>query len=412
MNVHPPQALVTVEEARSRIVSAMPLLGSQRVDITGALGRVLCEDVVARFSHPPSSVSAMDGYACRSTDLTRLPTSLKRIGTSKAGLRFEGSVTEGTCVRIFTGAAMPSGADTIVLQENAVAVEDAVEISEAAQPGQHIRAAGLDFTVGQRCIASGRVLSARDIGILASCGYASVLVQRKPRISILSTGDELVAPGSEPGPDGIMASNGVALGAAIAAWGATANDLGIVSDSDEAVARVVDSLMGTDLLVTTGGASVGDHDRVQAGLQKRGFVRDFWQIAMRPGKPLVFGQVNRIPVLGMPGNPVSALVCALLFLRPAIATMLGRTDIEPRFERIVLGAPLPANDKREDYIRARIETDAEGRLVGTSLGRQDSSMLLTLSRANGLIRRRPFAARAEIGESAEAIVFDQSCALF
>ena len=398
--------LLSVEEARARIVAAMPVLGAEKIRVGSAAGRVLAEDIVARVSLPPMPVSAMDGYACRSTDVMSLPATLQKIGISKAGSHFAGSVTAGTCVRIFTGAVVPQGADVIALQEDATEQDDAVTIEEVPKPGQFIRPMGMDFGAGQRCVTRGRVLTARDLGVIASCGHGEVPVRRKPRIAILSTGDELIEPGSPfRGPDRIMASNGVSLAAAVALWGGEPVDLGIVPDEVAAIAAAVDSVSGADLLVTSGGASVGDHDLVHASLHTRGFAVDFWKIAMRPGKPLMFGRLGELPVLSMPGNPVSTLVCALLFLRPAMWAMLGLNDTNPRFDRAVLASRLPENDRREDYVRTHLEADAEGRLLAHPFPKQDSAMILTLAQADGLIRRKPFAPAAGPGDEVEIIRF-------
>jgi len=407
-------ALLAVDDARARIIAAMPPLPTETVKLDGAAGRVLAEDVVAAVSHPPAVVSAMDGYACRCADVASVPARLRRIGVSKAGARFAGTVLPGTCVRIFTGAAVPDGADAIVLQEDASEDGDQVEIVEAPKAGRHIRAAGSDFAIGEVCVAKSRTLTVRDVAVAAACGRDAVVVRRRPKIAILSTGDELVEAGRSCGPDNIHASNGVALAAAVGLWGGEPIDLGIAPDQIDAIAAALDRAAGTDLVVTTGGASVGDHDLVHAALQTRGFTTVFWKIAMRPGKPLMFGHLGRhlgrhlgaIPVLSMPGNPVSAQVCALLFLRPAMRAMLGLAETGPRFVRVHLASPMPENDRREDYVRAQLSTDETGRLVAKPYPRQDSGMGLVLARADGLIRRAPFAPPARDGDEVDVIHFD------
>lgn len=398
--------LLPVEDARARILAKVPLLGCERVALRAACGRVTGEDVTARLNHPPSPVSAMDGYALRAADAAVLPARLRKIGVSRAGARFGGRLEPGTCVRIFTGATVPDGADLIAIQENASEDGDTVEIREVPAAGRHIRRAGLDFSKGQVCVPAGRVLSARDIGLVASCGHAEVLVRRRPRIAILSTGDELVEPGVTPGADQIPASNSIALCAAVAAWGGEPVDLGIARDETAAIAEAADRARGADMLVTTGGASVGEHDLVQAGMGERGLAVDFWRIAMRPGKPLLFGRIGELPILAMPGNPVSALVCALLFLRPAINRMLGLAEVGPHFETARLGAPMKANDKREDYVRTRLERGADGSLIARPFTTQDSSMLMTLTEADGLLRRGSFAPASAAGEAVDVIRFD------
>ena len=403
-----PSDLLVVGAARARIVAAMSTIGTESVEVGHAIGRVLAADVSALVAHPPAAVSAMDGYACRSADVATMPARLRKVGVSKAGAGHDGGLAAGECVRIFTGARVPAGADVIALQEDAVEHDGVVEISEVPKPGQFIRPAGQDFALGQVCVGGARVLTARDVGMIASCGHAAVEVRRMPRIAILSTGDELLAPGLAPrGPDSIMASNGVALAGAVARWGGEPIDLGVAPDRLEAISAAVDTAAGADLLVTTGGASVGDHDLVHAALSARGFATDFHKIAMRPGKPLMFGRLGAMPVLGMPGNPVSALVCAVLFLRPALRAMLGLAQTEPIFARAVLASAMPENDRREDYVRARLTREAAGHLVAEPLPRQDSGMALTLARADGLIRRAPFAAPAKAGEGVEVIDFAQ-----
>ncbi len=403
---HDGSTLLSVEEACSRIIEAMRPLSVLRIELGGALGRALAEDIVALRAHPPAAVAAMDGYAIRSADALSLPVKLRKVGASKAGARFEGKVLAGNCVRIFTGATLPDGADTIALQEDASEFGDNVEIRRVPEPGRHIRPAGTNYSAGQLCLTKGRVLTARDIGVIASCGYALVPVRRKPRVAILATGDELVDPGGSPGPDQIFGSNNAAIAAAVAAWGGEPMDLGIAPDRIEAIAGAMNGAIGVDLLVTTGGASVGEHDLVRSALATRGFMPGFWKVAMRPGKPVIFGMIGEMPVLGMSGNPVSALVSALMFLRPAIKAMLGLPAKQPIFEQAVLGAAMPENHIREDYVRACIERGPDGKLIAVPFSTQDSAMLVTLSAADGLIRRRPHAPTAPKGTTVEVIVFD------
>ena len=401
----PDSGLLPVSDALERILAAVSEVGTETVAIDQAQGRVAAEDLKAQLTHPPEAVSAMDGYALRSADVGALPVRLKKLGVSRAGGRFEGALTAGGCVRIFTGAVVPRGADLIALQEDASEDGEEVVIREVPPKGRYIRPAGLDFSTGQVVVPIGRVLTARDLGLLASSGHGEVAVRRRPRVAILSTGDELVAPGQAPGPDQIVSSNGVALAAAVRGWGGEALELGIAADETAAIADAADRARGADMLVTSGGASAGDHDLVRAGISERGFAPDFWRIAMRPGKPLMFGWIGDMPVLGVPGNPVSAVVCAVLFLRPALRKMLGLPPAGP-LETAILGAPMRENDRREEYARARLQRDGEGRLVALPFDAQDSSMQMRLSQADALIRRPVRAPAAAAGETVEIIRLD------
>ena len=402
----PDSKLLSVEEARARVLAEIPLLEAQTIPVDQARGRVAAADMVARLSHPPVPVSAMDGYALRASDVEGFPARLRKIGVSRAGARFQGTLTPGACVRIFTGAAVPEGADIIALQEDAEEDGSEVLIREAPPKGQFIRRAGLDFSTGQVLVRQGQVLTARDLGLLASSGHGEVAVRRRPRVAILSTGDELVAPGADPGPDQIVCSNGVALGAAVASWGAEVVDLGIAVDEAEAIAEAADRAAGADILITSGGASFGDHDLIQAGVAQRGYVSGFWRIAMRPGKPLMFGKIGALPLLGVPGNPVSALICAMLFVRPALNKMLGSDALAPVFDKARLGSAMGANDKREEYARARLERAADGGLIAWPFSAQDSAMQRALAEADALIRRKPLAAAAPEGAEVEIIRLD------
>jgi molybdopterin molybdotransferase len=385
--------MIPVREARSRIVAALPLMAAETVAVSAASGRVLAEDVAARRTQPPFDVSAMDGWACRQADLGSIPAKLKPVGHAAAGGRHDGTVGAGECVRIFTGAPLPDGTDAIVIQEDADLAGDILTVREAPKPGQWIRKAGLDFAEGQVLLSAGRLLAPADVALAAAMNMPWLQVRRKPRIAVLATGDELARPGEPIGPNQIVSSNNIGLCALVEANGGVAIDLGIARDTESDLREKAAASAGCDLLLTLGGASVGEHDLIHKILGGGGKSIDFWNIAMRPGKPLMFGRVDlgngaSIPLLGLPGNPVSALVCGHNFLLPAMRAMLG-LDWEIRFETAISSADLGENDKREDYLRATLQRQDDGQLVATAFGKQDSSMLRRLSDADCLIVRPP-----------------------
>jgi molybdopterin molybdotransferase len=395
--------MISVEEARTRIVAAAGVLPAERVMLSDALGRVLAEDVASRRTQPPLAVSAMDGWAVRAADVADVPAVLRRIGTVPAGAVFEGLVGPGEAVRIFTGAPVPAGADTIVIQENAESTGDRVTIHEGAAEGRYIRRAGLDFAEGDVLLRAGRLLNARDIGLAAAMNRPWLAVRRRPRVALLATGDEIALPGEPIGPNQIVSSSGPALAAFVRACGGEPVHLGVAADSVDSLRMHAAGAAGTDILVTLGGASVGEHDLVQAALAKDGLAVDFWRIAMRPGKPLMFGRLGDTLVLGLPGNPVSALVCALLFLRPLILRLSGRDATALPLQAARLGAALAENDRREDYIRATLTRDATGFPVATPFSVQDSSMLSRLVLADCLIVRAPHAPAATAGATVDIL---------
>jgi molybdopterin molybdotransferase len=396
--------MIPVAEAVARIAAAFSVVDAETIAIGDAAGRVLAEDAVARMTQPPEPVSSMDGYALRAADAPAPGTTLRVIGAAPAGHPFGGRVGQGEAVRIFTGGVVPQGADSIVIQEDASADGDRVTLTVAASPARHIRAAGLDFTKGDVLRPAGKRLSARDLSLIAAGDIAQVRVRRRPRVVVAATGDELALPGAPHRPGGIVASSGYALAAMIARWGGETVDLGILPDTAAAVASIADKAQGADLIVTLGGASVGEHDLIQKALGPRGFALDFWKIAMRPGKPLIFGRLGGTPLLGLPGNPVSTLVCALLFLRPAIAAMLGTSEDAP-IATARLMRDLKENDGRQDYVRARLET-LDGELFAEPFATQDSSMLSVLARADGLIVRAPRAPAANAGEKVTVLMLE------
>jgi molybdopterin molybdotransferase len=399
--------MLSVAEALTRITSAFAPLPAETVGLTEALGRVLAEDVAARVTQPPTDVSAMDGYAVRAADVAQVsadaPARLDVVGRVPAGGAFEGSLGTGQAVRIFTGAPLPEGADAIVIQEDTERDGETVVVKEGAAAGAYVRPAGLDFRAGAIGLTAGRLLSARDVGLAAAMDHPWLQVHRRPRVALLATGDEVVLPGDPRGPNQIVSSNGFSLAAFVQACGGQPIHLGIAPDDSAALKTLVDGARGADLLVTTGGVSVGEHDLIREALGEQGLEMDFWRIAMRPGKPLLFGRIGATPILGLPGNPVSSLVCATLFLRPAIAVMLGQETAASAPETAILGSDLGANDRRQDYLRARLDTDAQGRRRALPFARQDSSMLATLAQADCLVVRAPHAPAAEAGELVEIV---------
>lgn len=398
--------MISVEEALGRIRAGLadhaPVAGEE-IALTDGLGRVLAEDLRARVTQPPAAVSAMDGWAVRAADVATVPARLRQVGYVQAGAHFDGELGPGEAVRIFTGAPLPRGADAIVIQEDASLDGDQVLVREGAAQGRYVRPAGLDFQAGAVGLAAGRRLTARDIGLAAAMNHPWLRVRRRPRVAILATGDEIVRPGDPIMPAQIVSSNALALGALIRAVGGEPLLLGIAPDNDAVMRRMAAGAAGADLLLTTGGASVGEHDLVRSGLARDGLELDFWSIAMRPGKPLMFGRLGRVPMLGLPGNPVSSLVCGLVFLKPALETLLGMAPRPEARETAVLGSDLQANDRRQDYLRARLERGADQVRRALPFPQQDSSMLSRLAQADCLIVRAPHAPPAPAGTTVEIL---------
>ncbi len=397
--------LLPVSEALKRIIASATPLETEVVALADTLGRTLAEDISARRTQPPFAASAMDGYAVRAEDVARVPATLKVIGTSAAGHGFSGRVQSGEAVRIFTGAPVPEGADTIIIQENTNALENSVEILQSDRLGTYVRPAGLDFKQGDVLLKKGTRLGPCELAIAAAMNHGTLPVVRRPRIAILATGDELVQPGENPGPDQIVASNTFAVGAYARNAGAQIIDLGIAGDTFAEIERSIRAARDAkaDVLVTLGGASVGDHDLVQSALTREGMELGFWKIAMRPGKPLMHGQLGDMQILGLPGNPVSAIVCGVLFLVPLVRALSGDPQAgRDRSEAAVLGADLKENDTREDYLRAEIQ-DGPGLPVALPFSRQDSSMLRVLAQSHCLIIRAPYASAAKAGDGCRII---------
>jgi molybdopterin molybdotransferase len=390
--------MISVDEARERIIAAFRPLESERVALKEAAGRTLAADACAKSDQPPFSVSMMDGYAVRSAD-----TGTRRvIGSAPAGHPFVGAVGPGEALRLFTGSVVPEGADAVLAQEDSHRAGDDVNFSADPCPGKFTRPQGQDFRTGAILVPQGKLLTPRDLALLAAGDLATVEVRRRPLIAYAATGDELSRPGEPRKPGGITASSVYGLDAMITQWGALPRDLGILPDRPDAIAALATEKC--DLLITLGGASVGDHDLVQSALGPNGFALDFWKVAMRPGRPLIFGRLGATPFLGLPGNPVSTLVCAILFLRPAIAAMLaGKISVPLKRARLV--GTLPANDGRQDYLRAASEW-RDGSLWARPFPLQDSAMLTVFGLADALILRAPGAPALLDGAMIDILALD------
>jgi molybdopterin molybdotransferase len=397
--------VISVEQALARLLALLEPLPAEQISIAEGLGRILSEDMSARRTQPPFAVSAMDGYAVRAADLATIPVSLRIVAEVPAGAGFGGHVGAGEAVRIFTGAPLPAGTDTIVIQEDTERRGDRVRVLAAAAPGRYVRREGLDFAAGEVLLRGGRRLSARDVGLLAAMNRPWLLVHRRPRVAILSTGDEIVMPGDPIGPHQIVSSNSLALSAFVAACGAIPVAVGNAPDDPAALRRIAAATSGVDLMVTTGGASVGDHDLVRGALSTDGLTLDFWQIAMRPGKPLMVGNYRGTPMIGLPGNPVSTVVCAVLFLKPALDRLAGLAPEPEPLATARLGTPLDANDRRQDYLRARLARTADGTLEAFPFPVQDSSMMRFLAEADCLVMRPPNAPAVAAGAAVPIVTF-------
>src|SRR3984885_12454100 len=394
-----------VADALAAVLAGAEALPEEMVALDAAHRRVLARDVASLRTQPPQAMSAMDGYAVRSADASSVAARFKVIGEVAAGRPFEKTLGAGEAVRIFTGGVIPEGADAVIIQEDTVVESGGITITEAAVAGRHIRRAGVDFRQGDVLLRAGSELSDRDLSLAASMNYPLLPVRRRPKVALLATGDELVMPGETPGPGQIVYSNGYALRALARAEGADVVDLGIAADTLEAttsgIRRARD--IGADILITTGGASVGDHDLVKQALDAEGVAMAFWRIAMRPGKPLMHGRLGAMRVIGLPGNPVSSYVCAFLFVGPVIRKLRGRLTIHRVPESALLGRDIAANDQREDYLRARLATREDGALIATPVNHQDSSLLGNLAAAQALLIRPPFAPAAEAGSACDIL---------
>lgn len=397
-----------IAEALSRMEGMLPAVGTERVALDEAAGRVCAESLAARLDAPPFAVAAMDGYALRWADAGA---PLRCLGTARAGDPLGGPFSPGTCLRIFTGAPVPPGADTVVVQELAEAVGDRVRILPGAEPHRHIRAAGSNLRTGAPILRPGTRLTARHVGLLAAAGHAEVAVHRRPRVAILSTGNELSERFAVDRGAQILDANRPALKALVQAWGGVPRDLGILPDEPDALssalARALDA-GDIDLLVTSGGASVGDFDLVCPTLAALGFAPAFRKVRMRPGKATLFGQFGGLPVLGLPGNAVAALVSALVFLRPALSLLAGTGRAALPEERAILATPLPATGPRTTFLRGRLDRGPAGGAVFAVLADQDNAMLSGLAEADALVLRPADAPPAAAGEPVSIIRFDRA----
>lgn len=395
------QGPLSVTLALERILAGVEPLSVEHIGIETAHGHALAEPLAARHTQPPFNASAMDGYAVRKADITSLPARLRVIGESAAGRGYHGKISGGECVRIFTGAPVPDGADAIVIQENTTREGDIVEVAPGELDPNYIRKRGSDFGEGQTLLEANRLLNAREIMLAASMGHASVPVRRRPRVALLATGDELVLPGTTPSRDQIVCSNPFGIAAMVTGAGGEPSFLGIAKDTRAALHAKLEAAREADIVVTIGGASVGDHDLVGPVLAERGMKLDFWKIAMRPGKPLMFGTLRGQRVMGLPGNPVSSMICTRVFLVPLIRRMLGLPEQD--FARLTakLSADMPENGPRQHYARAILE-DGMVRPVAS----QDSSLIAALARSNALIVQPPHSPKWPAGTEVEVLRLD------
>jgi molybdopterin molybdotransferase len=397
--------LLTVDKAKALIVAQVKPLSAETIPLNAARSRVLARDLKAKRDQPPFPASAMDGYAVNSADVDVPGRKLRLVGMSAAGHGFRGQLKRGETVRIFTGAPVPQGADAILIQENSVAEAGWIIAKKAVTSGLHVRRQALDYKSGEILMKAGRSLTARDIGLAASMNYASLPVRQKPIVAILATGDELVEPGQRPRRDQIVGSNSSAMAAFVEWGGGLPEIIPAVGDNESQIRAAMRKARHANILVTTGGASVGTHDLISSALAAEGIRLTFWKIAMRPGKPMLFAIRGKQRIIGLPGNPVSALVCARIFVKPLIDRFLGAPSDEPRIEAVLTQA-MRANDERQEYARGRFAGRKDGLLIVTPFPLQDSSMLRFLAEADCLIVRPPYAEAAVAGDRVEILPID------
>lgn len=399
-------SLLSVDEARARILAGANPVTSESVDLLSAPGRVLVDPVAALRTQPPFDVSAMDGYAVRRDDIAEPPASLTVIGESAAGRGFRGAVSAGQAVRIFTGAPIPQGADAIVIQEDTERSGDTVTVHDGAPDAAHFRKRGIDFSEGDALLAGGCRLTPRDVTLAAAMGHGTLTVRRKPTVGIVATGDELVLPGQPVGDDQIVCSNPFGIAGMIERGGGAPEFLGIARDDRDDLAEHFKRAQGMDILVTIGGASVGDHDLVAPVLADLGMSMDFWRIAMRPGKPLMFGRLGNTFVIGLPGNPVSSLICTRIFVLPLVSALLGQSHAADPLLSAQAAVAMTANGPRQHYMRAISHTDRDGRWCVTPIRSQDSSLLAPLANSDVLIVRPPHDPAIAQGDTVQVLRMD------
>lgn len=401
--------MLDMATARARILSGIVACGQETVPLGSALGRVLGQDLLARRANPPVSVSAMDGYAARAQDATQGAV-LHVVAEAPAGHPTAHVIQPGQCVRLFTGSQIPAGADTLIIQENALREGERITLTQPNPPGRYIRAKGQDFTQGARLLQAGTRLGPKEIGLAAAAGHAWLTVARRPRVSVLSTGDEIALPGDPVSEDGIFNSALFMVSACLQQAGAEVIMLPSARDTTVSLTAAFAQASQTDMLVTIGGASVGAYDLVRQSLNGIGLSLDFWKVAMRPGKPLLSGRIGSTPIIGLPGNPVAALVCSTVFVAPALQRMMGMAvaDTLPT-EPAILGEAIGPNDQRQDFLRATLTCDTTDHAtpaalpIATPFASQDSAQLHILAQSQALIIRAPHAPAAAAGSACQIL---------